>query len=145
MVMKGSVQPGHIPVNNYELIVIGLPKILFATIGGGEQETETVDLPDRTVASGGNVKAGEFPATMFEHHVVERDAMEAWRRAGIDPVDPLYKKVGTLIRRDIHGNVAATRTYLGLQVTKRKDPDMDMANEGDPAMIEWTLKFDDIR
>jgi len=143
--MKGSVQPGHIPVNNYELIVIGLPKILFATIGGGEQETETVDLPDRTVASGGNVKAGEFPATMFEHHTVEKDAMESWRRAGIDPVDPLYKKVGTLIRRDIHGNVAATRTYLGLQVTKRKDPDMDMANEGDPAMIEWTLKFDDIR
>ena len=36
MVMQGTVQPGHIPVNNYELIVVGLPPIVFSTISGLE-------------------------------------------------------------------------------------------------------------
>lgn len=144
MVMKGSVQPGHIPVNNFELLVIGLPPILFTEVSGLEQETEKTDMPDRTVVSGGNVKASELTAKMFEHHKVEVAAMELWRREGVDPVSPTYKKIATLIKRDIHGEIASTRTITGLWVTKRVDPDLDMANEGDPAMIVWTLSADKI-
>lgn len=140
--MKGSVEPNHIPVNNYELIVVGLPKILFTTISGLEEETESVDLPDRTSASGGNSKPVEFTATSFEHHTVELAALEAWRREALDPVSALYKKVGTLIKRGIEGNIVSTRTLIGLWVQKRKDADLDLANEGDPAMIEWTMKTD---
>lgn len=144
MVLKGSVQPGHIPVNNYELIIEGLPSILFTEISGGDRETETTDLPDRTKASGGNEKTVEKTAMMFEHHVVERQAMEAWRQEALDPVTATYKKTGTLIKRDISGEIASTQSWIGCFVTNRKDPDQDMANEGEPAMIEWTLSVDKI-
>jgi len=143
MTMKGSVQTNHIPVNNFELIVVGLPPILFTEISGLEDETQAVDLPDRTKASGGNdTGAKEFTGMMFEHHTVERAALELWFKQGRDPVDPLYKKIGTLIKRNIAGEVASTQTMTGLWITKKKNPDLDMANEGEPAMIEWTFSAD---
>jgi hypothetical protein len=142
MVMQGTVQPRHIPVNNYELLVNGLPPIVFSEISGFEDETEAVDLPDRTKASGGNKKPVEFTAMSFEHHASERAALEAWFKEGRDPVTPTYKKVGTLIKRNIGGVVATTNTLSGLWITKKKGPDLDMANEGEPAMIEWTFSAD---
>ncbi len=142
MVMKGSVQGNHIPVNNYELIVVGLPPLLLTAISGLEEETEAVDLPDRTKASGGNSKPVEFTATSFEHHTTELFAMEFWRREGLDPVTVTYKKVGTLIKRSIDGELGTTRTLIGLWITKRKDADLDLANEGEPAMVEWTFSAD---
>lgn len=144
MVMKGAVLPQHIPVNNYELLIEGLPALLFTEVSGAERETETVDMPDRTVASGGNEKPSEVTVMMFEHHAVELQAMEAWRREGIDPVTETYKKTGTLIKRTIGGAVATTQTWIGVLVKKRKDPDLDLANEGEPAMVEWTLSIDKI-
>lgn len=145
MVLQGAVQPGHIPVNNYELIVVGIPPIVFTTISGFEDETEAVDLPDRTKASGGNQKPVEFTATSFEHHTAERAALEFWLREGRDPVTPTYKKVGTLIKRDIHGNVASTNSLTGLWIMKKKGPDLDLANEGEPALIEWTFSADSVQ
>lgn len=144
MVMKGAVQAGHIPVNNYELLIVGMPPILFTEISGLEQETEAVNLPDRTVASGGNEKPTEFTAQMFEHHTVELAALEIWRREGIDPVTPTYKKVGTLIKRNIHGEIKSTRTLIGLWIKKRSDSDLELSNEGEPAMVEWTFSTDKI-
>lgn len=144
MVMKGSVLPKHIPVNNYELIIVGLPPILFTQVSGLEDETETVDLPDRTKASGGNSGPVEFTAMSFEHHTTELAALEIWRRQAKDPVDPLYKKVGTLIKRNISGEIVTTRSMFGLFIKKRKDADLDMANEGEPAMIEWTMSADKV-
>ena len=141
--MKGTVQSNHIPVNNYELQVQGLPAILFTTISGLEQETEAVDLPDRTKASGGNVKQFEIAATSFEHHIAETAALEAWRQEGKDPVSPNYKKTATLIKRGIEGTVDSTRVLTGIWIMKRKDADLDLANEGEPAMIEWTFSVDD--
>ena len=144
MVMKGAVQPNHIPVNNYELIVIGLPKILFTTLSGLEEETEAVDLPDRTKASGGNSKPVEFTGMTFEHHTVELAALELWRLEAKGNVSPLYKKIGTLVKRGIDGNVVTTRTIIGLWITKRKDADLDLANEGEPAMVEWSFSGDEV-
>jgi len=144
MVMKGAVQSGHIPVNNYTLLIVGMPPILFTEISGLEQETDKVTLPDRTVASGGNEKPSEFTGSTFEHHTVELAALEIWRREGIDPVVPTYKKVGTLIKRDIHGAIKSTRTLIGLWITKRSDSDLELANEGEPAMIEWSFSVDKI-
>lgn len=142
MVIKGAVQPNHIPVNNFELLIAGIPPIFFTQISGLEEETEEVDLPDRTKASGGNTKPVEFTAMSFEHHTVELAALELWRREAIGSVTPTYKKVGTLIKRGIGGNIVTTRTLLGLWVKKRKDADLDVANEGEPAMVEWTMSTD---
>lgn len=144
MVMRGSVQPGHIPVNNFELLVVGLPPIVFTTISGLEDETEAIALPDRTMASGGNSKPVEFTGTTFEHHTAERASLELWLRQGRDPVDPLYRKVGTLIKRDIHGNVASTTSMTGLWIKKKETSELDMSNEGEPAMITWTFSADTV-
>jgi len=144
MVMKGAVQPNHIPINNFELIVIGIPPIFLTKISGLEEETESTDLPDRTTASGGNTKPVEFTMMSFEHHAVELAALELWRREAIGNVTSTYKKIGTLIRRSIDGNVATTRTLTGLWIKKRKDSDSDVADEGAPAMIEWTMRTDKV-
>ena len=144
MVAKGSVKPNHAPVNNFELIIVGLPAILFTEVGGLEQETESADMPDRTQVSGGNRKGTEFTAKMFEHHTVERAAMDLWFEEGVDPVTPTYKKVGTLIKRGIEGNVVSTQTLTGLWVKKRMTSDLDLANEGEPAMVEYTFWADDV-
>lgn len=144
MVQKGIVQPNHIPVNNFELIVVGLPPILFTTVSGFDEETQSVEMPDRTMVTGGNSTAVEFEGTTFEHHSNELPFLELWRTEGVDPVSPTYKKVGTLIKRKIDGTVGTTRTLFGLWVKNRSNPDLDLANEGEPAMITWTFSADKV-
>ena len=101
-------------------------------------------MPDRTKVSGGNSTPVEFTAMSNEHHITELAALEAWRIEAIGNVNPTYKKVGTLIKRRIDGTVGTTRTLLGLWITKRKDADLDMNNEGESALIEWTFSADKI-
>ncbi len=144
MTIKGVVNPNHTPINNFKLIVVGLPPILFTKISGLEEETDKVKMPDRTLVSGGNVNHTEFTALSFEHHTVEHAAMKLWQKQGQDPVDPLYKKVGTLIKYGIDGKVASTRTLMGLWVTKSKEADLDLEDEGKPAMTEWSLSADKV-
>lgn len=144
MVMKGIIEENHIPVNNFELLIPTLPPIFFTEISGLEEETQSVDMPDRTKVSGGNTTPIEFTAMSNEHHTTELAALELWRREGIGNVSPTYKKAGTLIKRRIDGSVGTTRTLLGLWITKRKDADLDVNNEGDSAMIEWTFSADKV-
>ena len=40
--------------------------------------------------------------------------------------------------------MSAPRTLTGLWITKRKDADLDLGNEGEPAMIEWTFSADSV-
>jgi len=144
MGMKNILLPDHIPVNNFELIVVGSPgPIRFVTISGLEQELETVDLPDRTKASGGNLKAVEFTASHPKHHVVEDLFLEAWLAEG-KLVSPKYKKAGNLLVNSISGLVTRSYTLLNLFVSKRATPDLDMANEGELHLTEWTFMADDI-
>ncbi len=142
--LKGIIQPNHAPLNNFEVFILGLPPIVFITVAGLEEELETVDLPDRTTASGGNTKPVEWTGTTMLHHTVERLALEAWFKEGQDSVTSTYKKIGTLLSRGIQNNVHATYTLPGLYIMKRVIPDFDKANEGEPAMLEWTFKADDI-
>lgn len=144
MVLKGAVQENHIPVNNYEFLVEGLAvPILFTSIGSLEEELETADMPDRTVVSGGNVKAIESDFEMFEHHTAQLAAMRDWyaqAKAGT----PGYKKVGTLIKRHIDGTVATTRACSGVFPKKEVSSDLELANAGEPAMVKFTLSIDKI-
>jgi len=142
--MKGAIQPDHIGVNKYELIVIGLPPLTFTAVSGIERELQTVDLPDRTTASGGGTNPVEFTADLPAHHIIQQAAMEAWFVEGQDPVSPTYKKVGTLVLKSGSGLVLRPFPLLGLYVSKRATPDLEMANEGELAIITWTLKADDM-
>lgn len=137
------INPDHIPVNRFELIVPGLVppvSIVFTTVSGFEEELQTVDLPNRTRASGGNVSAFEFTATHPLHHTDEVIAMEAWFKETI-VVSPGYKKAGTLRMTSLMG-IPRTYGLVGVFPSKRKMPDLDMNNEGEIALIEWTFQCD---
>ena len=143
--MKGEILPGHIGINHYELKVVGLDILTFTEISGLENETTWVELPDRTQASGGETLVGEFTGMLPSHHTTQMAILEAWLQEGKDPVSPTYKKTGTMLYKDIHGNVKMSREILGLAVSKRVDPDLEMANDGEMATPEWTFKYDDVK
>lgn len=142
--MKGAIQPDHIPVNNFELLVLGLPPLTPTEISGLEDELQTVDLPDRTTASGGNRGPTEFEIMLPMHHLLEQAAMEAWLIEGQDPVLPGYKKVGTLIHKSLSGTVLRTYSLVGAYTNKRTLPDLEMENEGEIALVAWNIKVDDM-
>ena len=142
MPVRGAILPDMMPVNKYQLIVPGLPALTFTTLSGMEEELEKSELPDRTVASGGNTKAQELTATQPMHHTVEVAAMELWFKQGQDPVSPGYKKAATLIHKSNSGAILRTYSLIGMFAMKRKLPDLDMANEGEMAVIEWTFSVD---
>jgi len=142
--MKGAIRPNHIPKNKGKLIVAGLPPLTLTTIGDIDEELETVDLPDKTTASGGQRKALEFTATLPMHHDVEVAAVEAWYVQGQDPVHPLYKKVGTLVYERVGFGVPRSYTLMGLYISKRKIPGAEMANEGEMQELELTFKADQV-
>jgi len=143
--MKQVLLPDHIPVNNYSLIVVGgPPKLEFTEVSGLEEELETVDLPDRTTASGGNTKPVEFTVMHPKHHTIEDLFLEAWFAEGQDPVLPTYKKPATLLVRSISRLNTRSYNMIGLYVSKRKTADLAMENEGELNVTEWTMKCDRI-
>lgn len=144
--MKGAIQPGHIPVNKFTLQFVGLPPLTVTDASGIEEELNTVDLPDRTKASGGNTNPVETTITIPLHHTVEVAAMESWYAESQDPVTPTYKKMGSLLMESV-ALVGASRTYnlVGCFPTKRKMPDLEMKNDGEMASVEWTISIDYIR
>ncbi len=143
--MKGEIQPNHIAVNKYELLVLGAPTLVFTEISGMDSETPTVDLPDRTTASGGEELPGEFTAMMPMHHTVQILFMDLWLQEGRDPVSPFYKKVATMLWKSIDNQVAKTYQALGLFVSKRSTPDAEKGNDGDLALVEYTFKYDSLQ
>jgi hypothetical protein len=142
--MKGEVQADHIPVNKFTLKVVGLLDIYLSTVSGIEDELQTIDLPDRTKASGGNRSATEFTAMQPIHHTAEVVAMEAWFKEGQDPISPTYKKPCTLIMQSLSGQKSRSYTLIGVFVSKRALPDLDKSDDGEMAQIEWTFSVDDL-
>jgi hypothetical protein len=142
--MKGEIKPEHMPLNKFEFRVLGLIPLTTITISGIEDELETVELPDRTVASSGERKAGEFEIAIPLHHDVEFAALELWFKEGQDPISPTYKKPCTLIHKSISGRRSRSFTLVGVFVKKRVLPDLDKANEGEMAMATYTMSYDDI-
>ena len=142
--MKGIIKPDHIPVNKWQLIIIGLPPLNPIEQSGMEDELQVIDLPDRTTASGGTRNPSEFTIMIAAHHTVEIVACEIWYREGQEPVLPTYKKAGTIIMKSLSGKILRTRSIVGAYISKRTDPDLELGNEGDMAMIEYTIKVDDV-
>lgn len=139
--MKGAILPDHMPVNKYELIVIGLPPLTFTAISGIEDELQTVTLPDQTTASGGNKLPVEFTGTVPAHHP-ETIFLDAWFIEGQDPVSPGYKKIATLVLKSLSGLNLKPYPLTGLYISKRGTPDLEMENDGEMAAIVYTFKGD---
>lgn len=142
--MKGEIQADHMPVNKYVLQVVGLLTIKAVSISGIEDELETIELPDRTVASGGNRKATEFSMMVPMHHLSEQAALELWFAGSQDPVVPTYKKPCTLTITSLSGLRSKGYTLTGVFPKKRNTPDLEMENEGEMANVEWIMSVDSI-
>lgn len=144
MPLKATLKPDHIPVNKYTLSIVGIIPLTFTSISGLEEEIDTVELPDRTKATGGNTKPVEITLNAPLHHTAENVALEAWYREAQDPVTSTYKKVATLTLQSGTGAIRRTFTLLGCWLSKRKTPDLEMENEGDMAVVEWTMQIDQV-
>jgi hypothetical protein len=142
--MKGMIQDNHIPKNNYELQVIGLPSLTLVEVSEISEEINKIKLPDRTQASGGQKTPGDFTGIIPAHHDVEIAAMEAWYKEGQDPVAPTYKKTGLLILKTLDGNVGRTYTFSGCWVSARSIQAVSLENEGEMEGIQYTFNYDDI-
>ncbi len=144
--MKGDIAPDHIPLNKYQLLVLGtaVPAFTFTEISGIEEELQVTELPDRTVASGGQTNPVEFTARSPMHHISEQAALETWYNEGKDPVDPGYKKSATLIHQSGSGAIVNTYSIVGIFCSKRGLPDLSMENEGELATNEWTFRADEV-
>ena len=144
MPLKGAIQPDHIPSNKYVLAVIGLIPFTFTQISGFPDETDVVDLPDRTKASGGQQKAFEFTAMIPAHHTAEVAALDVWLQEGRDPVTPTYKKPCTYTMQSGSGRILRQSSLLGVWLSGKKHPEMSMENEGEMAVFEYTFQVDSI-
>ncbi len=142
--MKGDILADHISINKYQLLVAGLPPLTCTEISGLDDELVTNELPDHTVVTGGQHMASEFTIKMPEHHLVQQAAMEGWFQESTDPVLPSYKKPATLISQSISGKIVVTKSLIGVFPKKRTLPDREMSNEGELALVEWTLNVDQI-
>lgn len=142
--MKGTIQPDHIPLNKFQLLVLGLPPLTLMSLSGLEEELDVVELPDRTVASGGRTRAVEFTIEIPAHHTTEQAAMEVWFQESQDPVTPTYKKPGTLILTSISGGTTRTFSMPDMFPSKRVIPDFEQDNDGEMASFEWTIRASDI-
>ena len=120
MGLKFVIQPDPVLINNFRLDIVGLPSITFTAVGALEQETDKVELPDRTTTSGGRDKPGEAEISVPAHHAVEIAAMNAWRQEAKDPISPLFKKVGTLTAWGGALTTQLVKTIMGLLPLLRK-------------------------
>jgi hypothetical protein len=142
--VKGEILPDHIAVNKYTFQIVGLIPVTALEVSGIEDELETTELPDRTVASGGFRKATEFSAKVPLHHTLEQAALEKWFRDSQDPIAPDYKKAVTLTHESLSGKTARTFSLAGVFPKKRALPDLEAKNEGEIALVEWTFSADDV-
>lgn len=145
MPLKGRIDEDHIPLNKYELAMIGLlVPVTITKLSGMETELPGVELPDRTVATGGQSGVSELVVEVPAHHTAEIFAMEAWLTEGKDPVTATYKKVGVLAMVSNSGAIRRSWTLTGAWNRKRKLPDMSFDDEGGMSVIEYTISVDDV-
>lgn len=143
MGLKGKIQDNHIPLNKFELVVAGLPTLVLVTTDDIEEMLNVVEMPDRTFRSGGQTGPVEFTGTIPMHHDVQVAALEAWYKQGQDPVQDGYLKAGSMV---FYRNDGTPRPFelVNLWVAGRTVPGGDMANDGEPAMLTFAFRADEI-
>jgi uncharacterized protein (DUF305 family) len=142
--MKGVIRPDHIPKNKFKFMVNGLPDLTVVTHSGLEENTDAVDLPDKTKASGGRTNPVEFTVGIPAHHTEEINAMDAWKKEGEGDVQATYKKVAILTMMSLSGSNIFTHICVGTFITGRNVTEVDMGNDGEMEIVEYTLSSDDV-
>ena len=144
MPLQGLIDPDHIPVNKYVLTIAGFGDVTFTKVGGLEIELGVIDLPDRTRATGGQTSAADMTVEVPMHHTAEIAVMDLWFSMGRDPVDPTYKRAAALVMTSNTTLEFKEYSLQGAWCSKRKLPDLDMANDGDMAVVEYMIQVDEV-
>ena len=147
--MKSVLDPNHIPRNKYFLDIPEIPDFInFVAVEGLESEIDNVEMPDKTMVSGGRTAPSEFTGRVMLHDIVAVDVLQRWHEDCKDPADPFYKKTGILQYEPINGTkgpgVFTTFELRGIWPSRISPPDTDMSNEGEPQQFEVTFKVDEI-
>ena len=141
--IKGKIQDNHIPLNKFELIVAGLPQITLVTTDDIEETLGVIEMPDRTKRSGGQTSPVEFTGKIPMHHDVQVAALELWYKEGQDPVQPGYRKAGSMMFSRLNGDPRPFE-LISLWISGRTIPGGDMANDGEPAMLTYKFQADEV-
>jgi hypothetical protein len=143
--LQGLIEEGHIPTNKYELIFLGMPPITPTKVSGLEETLEVSEMPDRTIQSSGQTEAVEWTMDLPMHHRLQQAAMEVWYAQCKDPVQPGYKKAGSMISRAaMAGRLPVTWSLIGTFPKGRKTPDLDMGEKGETTYVTWTMTSDEV-
>lgn len=142
--IKGELSQGYIPINKFSMVVEGIASMTVIEVSGIEQELETVDLPDKTVATSGRAGTTEFSIKVPAHEDVTMAALDTWWKSCQGDVAMDYKKKATLSLLDTFGLPKANWSISGMFPTKRALPELNAGSEGEMAMAEWTFKADDV-
>lgn len=140
----GTIQPDIMPANKFELIVVGMPTITPTTVSEMTDATTESALPDGSVVSGGKTQPVEFTITIPRHHLVEIMAMDNWKKQGEDPIDPGYRKTGTLITFSGTGREFKSESLINLWCRDKGTPALDMANDGEMTVNSYVMRADRI-
>lgn len=141
--LKGKIHENHIPLNTYELLIAGLPTLVFTKTENIEEGVAVIELPDRTRASGGQTTSVSFSAEIPLHHHVEVGALELWYKQAQSPVDPAYRKAGSLMFYALDG-MPRTFELSNLWISKRTIPGGDMSNDGEMAILTYQFEADEV-
>jgi hypothetical protein len=144
MALKGIILPDHIPVNKYELTIVGMSTIVMTSVSGLETEVPAIDLPDRTKATGGQPSSAELTVTVPMHHASEILQMDIWHTEAQDPITITYKRAGILEHKSGTGDIIKQYTLIGIWCSKRKLPDLAYDDDGAMAEVEYTLQVDSV-
>ena len=143
---KGSLSVGYIPNNKFTLSIpeLGVGDLKIIEVSGIEQELETVELPDKTVATSGRAGIVEFTIKIPAHEDGAIAALDRWFMQCRGTVATDYKKDGTLALQNTYGDAVSSWAISGMFPMKRTLPEMNAAGAGDLSMSEWAFKADDV-
>jgi hypothetical protein len=143
---KGELSVGYIPNNKFILSIpeLGVGDLKIIEVSGIEQELETVELPDKTVATSGRAGIIEFTIKIPAHEDGSIAAINRWFMGCRGNVASDYKKDGTLTLQNTFGTTVSSWTISGMFPTKRTLPELNSSGAGDLTMAEWAFKADDV-
>lgn len=131
MPLQGVIQQDIIPSSKYTLVVPNLlaDKIVFTSVKGLEREIPQIELPDRTVVTGGQPGPTELTVEVPLHHTMEILAMSTWFIEAQDPVVASYKRIGLMSYTSNTGDIVRAYSLIGVWCCSEKLPDAEMKSD----------------
>lgn len=153
MPLQGKIGEFHHPRNLFKLVINSVfppppGDLTIIRMSGLKTERETVQMPDRTIVAGGQVKPFTFTIVIPTHHTLEMAFWTAWFKQCEEPVDRFYKKDGTLLmpplgpNPTLRGGTVRAYSLTGLHPNIDELSDFDMKNEGEMSELTITMNCD---